>query len=157
MASNGSWFMVTWTIFKFYLLEVGLTQNWETMALRTVTIIVLFYFTMCGGPAWIDIHWYSIWLRARSHMSSHYAWGFVTTIHDFGSVLGWPLDTLFWALTISCSRLLACVWSGPTLRMAHILVLATKVRRNERLWQTLDIGNMFGPTFGLKKFTIFSV
>ena len=27
MASNGSWVMVTWTIFKFHLLEVGLTQN----------------------------------------------------------------------------------------------------------------------------------
>ena len=31
----------------------------------------------------------------------------------------------------------------------------TKVRRNsfkkERLWQTLDIGNVFRPTFGLKK------
>ena len=27
MASNGSCFMVTWTIFKNHLLEVGLTQN----------------------------------------------------------------------------------------------------------------------------------
>jgi hypothetical protein len=33
MASNGSRFMVTWTIFKNHLLEVGLTQNRETMAL----------------------------------------------------------------------------------------------------------------------------
>jgi hypothetical protein len=33
MASNGSCFMVTWIVFKNYLLEVGLTQNLETMAL----------------------------------------------------------------------------------------------------------------------------
>ena len=33
MASNGSCFMVPLTIFKNHLLEVGLTQNRETMAL----------------------------------------------------------------------------------------------------------------------------
>jgi hypothetical protein len=33
MASNGSYFMVTLTIFKNHLSEVGLTQNRETMAL----------------------------------------------------------------------------------------------------------------------------
>ena len=31
----------------------------------------------------------------------------MTTLHDFGGVLGRPLDTFFWALTISWSRLLA--------------------------------------------------
>ena len=31
------------------------------------------------------------------------------TLHDVGGVLGQPLDTLFWALTISWSRLLARV------------------------------------------------
>ena len=46
MASNGSYFMVTWTIFKNQLLEVGLTQNRETMVLRTLTIVDLFYFIM---------------------------------------------------------------------------------------------------------------
>ena len=39
MASNGSCFMVTWTIFKTHLLEVGLTQNQKTMALRTLTLV----------------------------------------------------------------------------------------------------------------------
>ena len=34
--------------------------------------------------------------------------------------------------------------------MTHVLVLSAKVRTNERLWQTLDIGNMFGHAFGLK-------
>ena len=47
MASNGSCFMVTWTIFKNHLLEVGLTQDWETMVLLTVTTVGLFYFIIC--------------------------------------------------------------------------------------------------------------
>ena len=46
MASNGSCSMVTWIIIKNHLLEVGLTQNRETMALRTLTTIGLFYFIM---------------------------------------------------------------------------------------------------------------
>jgi hypothetical protein len=41
MTSNGLCFMVTWTIlFQNRLLEVGLTQNQET-------IVGLFYFVMC--------------------------------------------------------------------------------------------------------------
>ena len=47
---------------------------------------ILFY--RVWGPAWIEVHWHSIWLRARSHMTSHYTWGCVTTLHDFGGVLG---------------------------------------------------------------------
>ena len=50
-------------------------------------------FIMCEDLAWIDFHWNSIWLRAWSHMTPHYNWGLVTTLHDFGSVLGQPLDT----------------------------------------------------------------
>jgi hypothetical protein len=46
-ASNGSYFMVTWILFKNHLLEVGLTQNQETMALQTLTTVDLFYFIMC--------------------------------------------------------------------------------------------------------------
>ena len=34
--------------------------------------------------------------------------------------------------------------------MTYVLVLSVKVRRNEWLWQTLDVGNMFVPTFGFK-------
>ena len=73
---------------------------------------ILFYHVW--GPAWINIHWNSTWLRTRSLMTSHYTRGSVTTLHDSGGGLGWPLDTFFWALTISWSRLLARVWSGPT-------------------------------------------
>ena len=47
MASNGSCFMVIWIIFKNHLLEVGLTQNMEIMALQMLTTVGLFYFIMC--------------------------------------------------------------------------------------------------------------
>ena len=39
-------FMATWIIFKNHLLEVGLTQNRETMALQTLTTVGLFYSIM---------------------------------------------------------------------------------------------------------------
>jgi hypothetical protein len=44
---------VSWSLglfFNNHLLEVGLTQNWETMALRTLTTVDLFYFTMREDP-----------------------------------------------------------------------------------------------------------
>jgi hypothetical protein len=47
MVSIGSCFMVTWTIFKYHLLEVGLTQNRETLAIQMFTTVDLFYFIMC--------------------------------------------------------------------------------------------------------------
>ena len=50
MASNGSSFMVTWIIFQNHLLEVGLAHNRETMALRTLTTVDVFYFIMCEKP-----------------------------------------------------------------------------------------------------------
>ena len=50
MASNGSRFMVTWIVFKNHLLEVALTQNRETMILRTLTTVGLFYFIMREDP-----------------------------------------------------------------------------------------------------------
>jgi hypothetical protein len=45
MASNGTCYMITWILIK--LLEVDLTQNWETMAPRNLTTIDLLYFMMC--------------------------------------------------------------------------------------------------------------
>ena len=113
MASNGSCFMVTWIIFKNHLLEVGLTQIRESMGTPNTYNRWLVLFYHAWGPAQTKIHWNSISLRTRSHMTSHYTWGFVITLHDFGGVLGRPLDTSFWALTVSWSQLLACVWSGP--------------------------------------------
>ena len=57
---------------------------------------ILFYHVW--GPAWIEIHWNSIWLRVRSHMTSHYTWGSVTTLHDFG----WCLGTAFGHFVLGC-------------------------------------------------------
>jgi hypothetical protein len=49
--------MVTWIIFKNHLVEVGPTQNRETMAPQTLTTIGLFYFIMCEDPhVQIEIH-----------------------------------------------------------------------------------------------------
>ena len=93
IASNGSCFMVTRNIFQNHLLEIGLTQNHGTLNACNHWFI-LFYHVQ--GPAWIEIHRNSIRSRAHSHMTSHYTWESVTTLHDFGGVLGWPLDTLFW-------------------------------------------------------------
>ena len=50
MASNESFFMVIWTVCKNHFLKVGLTQNHETMALRMLTSVDLFYFIMCEDP-----------------------------------------------------------------------------------------------------------
>jgi hypothetical protein len=113
MASNGSCFMVTWIIFKNHLLKVGLTHNWETMTIQTLTTVDLFYFYHVWGQTWIETHWNSIWLRTRSHMTSrtlylrvhdHTTWCWRCVGMSFGH---------FWALTLLWSRLLACVWSDP--------------------------------------------
>ena len=72
---------------------------------------ILFYHGR--GLTWIEIRWNSSRLRIRSHMTSHYPWGSVTIVHDFGGVLGRPLDTFFWALTISWSRLLSSCVKWP--------------------------------------------
>ena len=42
--------MVTWTIFKNHFLEVGLTQNQNTIAFWTLTSIGTFYLIMCEDP-----------------------------------------------------------------------------------------------------------
>jgi hypothetical protein len=63
------------------------------------------------GPAWIKTHWNSFGC-GRGH-TWLYTWESMTTLHDFGGVLGRPLNTFFWAPTISWSQLLARVWGGP--------------------------------------------
>jgi hypothetical protein len=50
MASNGSCLMVIWIIFKNHLLEIGQTQNRETVVLRTLTTIDLLCLIMCEDP-----------------------------------------------------------------------------------------------------------
>ena len=117
VASYGSCFMVTWIVLENHLLDIDRTQNRETMTLRTLTIIDLFYLIISEDP-----HEYKFTELA-------FGWGSVTTLHDFGGVLGRPLHTFSWALTISWSRLLARGWSGPLFPVRirlwiHILICA---------------------------------
>jgi hypothetical protein len=96
MASNGSCFMVTWIVFNNHVFEVGLKQNRETMALWESQCHQFIIFLSCvRTPPLHVMNLYSIWLRASSDLTSHYAWGPVILLHDFGSVLGQPLDTSF--------------------------------------------------------------
>jgi hypothetical protein len=73
MTLNASFLMVTWTTFENHLLEVGLAQNWETMAFRMLSTVDLFYFIMredlhkyhlVEGPVMYD---FSLHLRIRDH------------------------------------------------------------------------------------------
>ena len=143
MASNGSCFIVTWI--NFLKPSLGGRPNRKPGDHSTPNahnrLFILLYHVW--GHAWIEIHWKNICLRARSHMASHYIWGSVTTLHDCGGMLGRPLDTFLWALTISWSRLLlVCeaalstlktstqaniniIWE-PTCRLANALVHGTK-------------------------------
>ena len=120
MTSNGSCFMVTWTILKNHLLEVGLTQNQETMAHRMLTTVKLFYFIIyMWEPTWIEIHWNTIWLRVQSHMASHWnlrihdhttwfwtAFGhFLLGSHEFHGHSSW----LMYEVALSC--LVRCIFS----------------------------------------------
>jgi hypothetical protein len=60
---------------------------------------ILFFFYHVWGPARVEIHRNSIWLRARSHMASHNTWGTVTTWHDSGGDLGRALDHFLFGLS----------------------------------------------------------
>jgi hypothetical protein len=113
MASNGSCFMVTRINFKQPPLRGRpdpLSGDHDTPNAHNQSLILFYH---VWGPGWIKIHWNSIRLRAGRIWLSHYTWGSMTTLHDFGGVLGRPLDTFFWAITISWSQLLVRVWSGP--------------------------------------------
>jgi hypothetical protein len=115
MAPNGSCFMVTWTILQKPPLGGGRPNtkpgDHGTPNAHNCWFILSYH---AWGPAWIEIHWHSICLRARLHTTSHYH----LRVRDHTSTwfrrLSWNnLWTLFfWALTISWSRLLARVWRG---------------------------------------------
>ena len=116
MAPNGLCLMVTWIIFKNHVLEVGLTQNLETTALWTITIVGLFYFYHVWRPTWIEIHWNNIWLRARSHMTSQHlrahdrtTWAWRCVGMAFGHFLLGSHN--FMATTLICTP--HTYWCGP--------------------------------------------
>jgi hypothetical protein len=82
MASNGSCFMVTWTIFINPLLGGRPnTKPGDHGTLNTHNCwFILFYHAW--GPTWIKRRWNSIWLRARSHMNSQYTWGSISALRQ---------------------------------------------------------------------------
>ena len=59
------------------------------------------------GPAWIEINWNSIWLRARSHMTSHSTWGYVTTLHTW-CLLEVCWDNGLWTFSFGLSQFHGC-------------------------------------------------
>jgi hypothetical protein len=87
-ASDGSCIMVTWIIFQQP--PLGGRPNTKPGDHGTPNAHILWWITFyqAWGPAWIKIHWNSIWLRVRSHMASHYTRGSVTTLHGFLKCLG---------------------------------------------------------------------
>ena len=109
---NGPCFNIALTISKNHLWESSLTQHWETMALRYFTTNELVYLVLFKDPAWIEVIEIAFGWGCGHIWLHNYTWGPVATLHDSGSVLGQPVDTFFWARTISWSRLLARVWSG---------------------------------------------
>jgi hypothetical protein len=64
-----------------------------------LTIVDLFYLNHVWGPTWIEIHWNSIWLRARLHRTSHYTWGCGDHTTWFWGCLGTGLGTLSFGLS----------------------------------------------------------
>ena len=143
MAPNGSCFMITWIIFKNHLL--GGMPNTKlgdhgTPNADDCWFILLYH---VWRPAWMEIHWNSIRLRARSHMTSHYTRGSVTTLHDFGGVLGWPWDTFFWAVTISS---LTQNWETMALRTLTIADLFYFITCDDpHEWKSIEIAFGWGP------------
>ena len=69
------------------------------------------------GLAWVESHWYSVWLRALSRMASLYTWiGSVTTLHDVWRCVGTAFGH---SLSFGLSQIhghgswLVCESSGP--------------------------------------------
>ena len=130
MASNGSGFTVTWTILKNHFLEVGHTKprNHGTPNAHNRWFILFYHM---WGPTWI-----------KKFIEIAFGWGpnhiwFHTTLegpwpHFMMLEVCWDgLWTLFtWALTISWSRLLARVWSGPSSCHIHHLIGYGKASNN---------------------------
>ena len=115
---------VSWSLGLFFKTPHGVRPNTKlgdhgTPNTHNCWFIIYYHL---WGPTRIKFHWNSIWLRAREHMASHYTWGSVTTLDDFGGVLGRPWDNFIWALRISWSRLLARVWSSPQLQCRACIV-----------------------------------
>jgi hypothetical protein len=115
MTSNGSCFMITWTIFpKPHVGGRPNTKPWDHGTPNAHNRYFILYSscvrTRMDRNSWKKhlvenpvTYGFTLHLRVRDHTT--WFWRYVG---DDGL---WTL--LFWAPTISWSRLLACVWSGP--------------------------------------------
>ena len=100
------------------------------------------------------------WLRACSHNTSHYTWGHVTTLPDFGSALGEPLNIFFgpsqfhghgsWFVCEVALR--ACPWHCPwCLSKGHFRWgplsknMGINLKQFEANW-TLELDSSLDPT-----------
>jgi hypothetical protein len=95
------------------------------------------------GPAWLEIHWNSSWLRARSHMTLHYTWGSVTILHDFGGVLGRALDTFFLGSRNFMVIALSLCVSGP---YSHRNISFSKHPNTTSIWSIFSLTCWHGST-----------
>ena len=100
-ASNGSCFMVTWTMSYSQKPPLGGRPNTKPLGDHGTSSahkpIGLFYFIMCEDPheeEFIEIAF--SWGPGHIWLHTTCTWGSVTTPHDFGGVLGRPLDAFFW-------------------------------------------------------------
>jgi hypothetical protein len=135
MASNGSCFMITWIVFKKYLFEVGLTQNQETMALRTLTTVDLFYSIMCEDPhesKFIEIvfGWgpstydFTLHLRVPDHTT--WLWRCLGTA--FGHFLLGSHDFMVMALGL-------CVWTITDCARSLLHYIVLSFGASQERWQ----------------------
>ena len=92
---------------------------WGTNGVYKSNLVYLLYFIMCQNHAWIEVRCISIWLRVRSRMTLHYTWGSVTRSHDFGGVLGWPLDAFLGSHNFMVMAFDSCVTKWPLVSRTH--------------------------------------
>ena len=126
MASNGWSFLSTWTIVDNRLLETKkLGRPWHSECPQPLIYSIMI---MCENP------------HEQNFIEMAFGWGpgqvwlhailEVPWPHEMS--LGRPLNTFFWALTISWSRLLACVQSGPYSEARTTLNYQEKVQREKK-------------------------
>jgi hypothetical protein len=128
MASNGSCFVVTLTIFKNYLVEIDLnTKSGDhgTLNAHNRWFILLYH---VWEPAWINIHWDwgckafgwglgHIWLHTTT-------WGSVTTLRDFGECVGMATfgHFLLGSHNFMVMALGSCMkWASVSKRLLHTI------------------------------------
>ena len=126
MASNGWSFLSTWTIADNRLLETKKPgRPWHSECPQPLIYSIMI---MCENP------------HEQNFIEMAFGWGpgqvwlhailEIPWPHEMS--LGRPLNTFFWALTISWSRLLACVQSGPYSEARTNLNYQEKVQRKEK-------------------------